>query len=83
MTRRPLRSGPGNLISRHMQRLVWRMPLVVELQVAFRYIRSMARNDMSGAYLDAPVRSWVCIKERDVQATTGLLKGAEALKYPV
>jgi len=38
---------------------------------------------MTGAYLDALVGSRMGIKERYVQATTGLLEGAEALKYPV
>jgi hypothetical protein len=38
---------------------------------------------MTGTYLDALIRSRMCIKERYVQATTGLLERAEALEYPV
>ena len=38
---------------------------------------------MTGAYLDALVGSRMCIKERYVQATAGLLEGAEALKHTV
>ena len=38
---------------------------------------------MTGAYLDALVGSRMGIKERYVQATTGLLEGAETLKHPV
>jgi hypothetical protein len=38
---------------------------------------------MTGAYLDALIGSRMCIKERYVQATTGFLERAEALKHPI